>query len=134
MNNMYPDLSGQQQRNFETQSSFCGTLDSRTVGWSTPNPDDLIEPVQSEIQQTFEGKTKIILSFQDLLADSHSKEAEEAKFLNIVLNIQNEKERDFYKAWETAFHDKVKGYESDHGKVDAETSTWIYQLPKVLCF
>ena len=60
-----------------------------------------------------------------MLNDNHQKEAEEEKFLNIVLNIQNEKERDFYKAWENAFNDKVKGYESDRGKVEAEKSTWI---------
>ena len=69
-----------------------------------------------------------------MLNDTHQKEAEEEKFLNIVLNIQNEKERDFFKAWENAFNDKVKGYESDHGKVEAEKSTWIHHLPKVLCF
>ena len=127
----YPDLLNVQSRVYESQSSFSGTFDGRTLE-ATPNPDDLIETEQSEIQETFEAKTKQFLKFTDLLGNNHEKETKADKFTNIVLNIQNES--DFYKSWENAFYDEVQGYESDQGPVTAQKSTLIDHLPKVLCF
>ena len=51
----------------------------------------------------------------------------------MLLQITDEK--DFYRAWETAFFDKVQGYEVDETtKCDAIKTEWIEKLPEVLTF
>ena len=72
--------------NQESFSSFSGTFDGRTLE-ATPNPDDQLELEKSEIQETFEAKTKTFLRFQDLLGNDHEKEGQSDKFLNMMLNI-----------------------------------------------